>query len=115
MAHPVIHFEIQSSNAAKVQDFYAKVFDWKIDTNNPMNYGMVSTGGEGGINGGIAPAQGPNRVTFYVQTDDPQGTLDKALSLGATMVAPVMEVPGGPTIALFSDPEGNVVGLVNGM
>jgi predicted enzyme related to lactoylglutathione lyase len=25
------------------------------------------------------------------------------------------EIPGGPTIALFTDPEGHVIGLVKGM
>jgi predicted enzyme related to lactoylglutathione lyase len=26
-----------------------------------------------------------------------------------------MDVPGGPSIAMFTDPQGNVVGLVKGM
>jgi predicted enzyme related to lactoylglutathione lyase len=30
-------------------------------------------------------------------------------------VTPPMDVPGGPTIAFFSDPAGNVIGLMKGM
>jgi predicted enzyme related to lactoylglutathione lyase len=28
---------------------------------------------------------------------------------------PAMDVPDGPTIALFADPKGNTIGLVEGM
>ncbi len=41
MAHPVVHWEITAKDAGKMQEFYGKLFDWKIDANNPMNYGMV--------------------------------------------------------------------------
>jgi predicted enzyme related to lactoylglutathione lyase len=43
-----------------------------------------------------------------------QAYLDKAERLGATVVMPVTDM-GDFTIALFSDPAGNVSGLVNGM
>ena len=114
MPNPVVHFEIQTKNAEQIRQFYSKLFGWKIDANNPMDYGMVDTGGQG-INGGIGGAQGPNMVTFYVQTDDPQASLDKATSLGATVMMPVSKVTDDTTIALFADPDGNVVGLVKGM
>ncbi len=49
MAHPVVHWEIAAKDSGKLQEFYSKLFEWKIDSNNPMNYGAVETGGEGGI------------------------------------------------------------------
>ena len=111
MPNPVVHFEIQSNNAKKVQQFFVDLFEWHVDANNPMDYGIVDTHA-GGINGGIGPAQGPNRVTFYVEVDDLQAYLDKAERLGAKTVMPVTVIPNMVTLALFSDPEGNVVGLV---
>src|SRR5256886_10869847 len=30
MTHPVVHFEIGCRDIAKTQDFYKKLFDWKI-------------------------------------------------------------------------------------
>jgi uncharacterized protein len=51
----------------------------------------------------------------YAQVDDLQATLDKATSLGAKVILPVTDVPGGPTIAMFADPAGNVTGLMKGM
>ena len=112
MPNPVIHFEIQSNQAEKLQEFYAKLFDWHVDANNPMNYGMVDTRSQEGINRGIGPTSGPNMVTFYIQVDDLQAYLDRAESLGGTTVMPPTEIPGAVTFALFTDPEGNKIGLV---
>ena len=117
MGAPVVHWEIVSPNAAQLQKFYGELFDWHVDTNNPMGYGMVDTHGEGGINGGIGSPQGgaPGHFTMYVQVDDLQKYLDRAESLGAKTIMPPMEIPGDVTIALFADPDGRVIGLVKGM
>ena len=53
MGKPVVHWELWSKDPAKVSDFYAKVFDWKIQDMPELNYRLVETGGSGGINGGI--------------------------------------------------------------
>jgi predicted enzyme related to lactoylglutathione lyase len=37
------------------------VFDWKIQHMPEMNYRVVETGGQGGINGGIMQPQHPGR------------------------------------------------------
>jgi predicted enzyme related to lactoylglutathione lyase len=50
-----------------------------------------------------------------VQVDDLQAALDKAESLGGKTVMAPDQVPGGPALAMFADPEGNVIGLVSGM
>ncbi|MEX2245612.1 MAG: VOC family protein [Dehalococcoidia bacterium] len=116
MTRPIVHFEILGKDAKKLQDFYSALFGWSIDANNPMNYGLIGpTVGapENGIGGGIAASQdGKPFVTVYVQVVDLNETLKKAESLGGKPVMQPMDVPGGPSIAQFSDPEGNVVGLV---
>jgi predicted enzyme related to lactoylglutathione lyase len=115
MANPVVHFEVLGKDAAKLQTFYGKLFGWKVDANNPMQYGMVEAG-TGGIGGGVGPTQdGSTLVTFYVQVDDLQAALDKAEKLGAKTIMPPMDIPDGPKIAQFADPEGNTIGLVTGM
>jgi uncharacterized protein len=114
MPNPVVHWEIMSStNGKRLQEFYANLFGWKVDTNNPMDYGLVDTETSRGIPGGIGPTEGPTRVTVYVEVDDPQAYLDKAVSLGGTVLMPVSEIPGANvTLALFSDPSGNTTGLM---
>ena len=115
MGNPVVHFEVAGKEAKKLQKFYADLFGWKIDANNPMDYGMVAAE-EGGIGGGVSPSpDGGTHVTFYVQVDDLQAALDKAEKLGGKTVNPPMDVPGGPSLAHFTDPEGNFIGLAKGM
>lgn len=113
MPNPVVHFEIMGSDGAALQGFYRDLFGWKVETDNEWQYGMVETGGEGGINGGIAGTQNgdASRVTIYASVDDPQAYLDKAEGLGAMTLMPVTDI-GGMVIAMFRDPAGNVTGLV---
>jgi predicted enzyme related to lactoylglutathione lyase len=112
MPNPVTHFEVSGPDAAALQSFYGSLFGWKIDADNEMNYGMVDTG-EGGIGGGVGPTpDGQGHVTWYVQVADLQAALDKAESLGGKTVNPPMDVPGGPSIAHFADPAGNLIGLL---
>ena len=116
MGSPVTHFEVHGKDGDTLNKFYAELFDWHVDSDNPMNYGMVDThGGDRGINGGIAQDDQGAFVTFYVEVDDLQAALDKAEQLGGKTVMKPMEVPGGPTLAQFTDPEGNLIGLAKGM
>lgn len=113
MNHPVVHFEVTGGDGKALMSFYKELFGWSIDDDNPMNYGLVDTqsGGEG-IGGGIASGEQSDHLTFYVQSDDLQASLDKAEQLGGKTVAPPMELPMGISIALFTDPAGHLVGLV---
>jgi len=114
MGKPVLHFEINGRNGVKLQKFYAKLFGWKIKNMPEMNYGMVKTGGRGGINGGIGQIKG-HGVIVYVGVDNVKKYLDAAKKAGGKVVMPPTDIPGGPTIAVFRDPEGNETGLVHGM
>jgi len=115
MARPVVHFEIRGKDAKRLQEFYASLFDWKIDTNNPVGYGLVEAGEGGpeqGVGGGIAQADGEPLVMIFVQVVSLEETLQEAERLGGKAVVQPMDVPRGPTIAQFQDPEGNLIGLV---
>lgn len=114
-ARPVVFFEIHGKDPAKLREFYGDLFNWQIDTNNPMNYGMVSPGiggPEEGVGGGITSSPNAPYVSIYVQVADLDETLKKAESMGGKAVMQPMDVPNGPTIAQMADPEGNVIGLV---
>lgn len=111
MPNPVVHFEVLGKDVKKSQEFYANLFGWHVDANNPMNYGIVDTHDEG-INGGIAASDGPTRVTIYVQVDDINDYLKKAEGLGGKTIMPRTEIPNMVTMALFSDIDGNTIGLV---
>ncbi len=116
MAHPVAWFEIHGKDGAKLSSFYQSLFGWKVDSNNPMNYGMIDTGaGEGAIGGGITSGEESPWVTFYVSVPDIDAAVASVSKLGGTVIMPPDAVPGGPTIALVTDPEGNRIGLMKPM
>ena len=119
MKHPVVWFEVLGEDGAKLQRFYGELFGWKIDANNAMKYGMVEAqaGGMQGIPGGVGGTYAGMRpmVTFYVETPEIGKTLAEAQRLGAKVVLPRKELPAGPPIALFQDPEGHLIGLVEHM
>jgi uncharacterized protein len=116
MPAPVTHFEINAKDSKRARDFYGALFGWNINHDPAMNYGMVDTGVKMGINGGISQVMGdnPSNVTFYVQVEDVQAHLDKAVGMGAQVVMPLTEVPNMVTFAMFADFEGNIIGLVKG-
>jgi predicted enzyme related to lactoylglutathione lyase len=111
MGQPVVHFEIGCKDLDKSRDFYAKLFDWKMEP-----YGsaaMISTGQNAGIQGHLnALGHEPhNYVTIYVQVDNLPAYLDKAGKLGGKTLVPPTEVPGMGTFAWMADPEGSIIGL----
>lgn len=117
MGRPVVHFEVVTNgDAAELAKFYGDTFSWNIDTNNPLNYGLVSDQ-DAGIGGGIGGTPDPNmpgHVTFYVQVPDLDATLKEISSRGGKTVMGPESVVSGTTIAIFLDPHGNMVGLTKG-
>ena len=115
MGDPIVHFEITGKDGAGLQKFYSKLFGWKVDASNPVSYGLVDTGSNGrGIAGGIASSQdGKSSATFYIEVKDINAKLKELEKSGGKIVTPVTTVPGMVTFALFTDPAGNVIGLVD--
>jgi len=115
MGQPVVHFEVLGKDDGKLQDFYTRLFDWKIDATNSMGYGIVDTQADGkGIGGGVGCSpDGSSMVTFYVEVDDLSAYLKKAEGLGGKTIPPPMDIPGMVSLALLADPEGHVVGIVS--
>ena len=60
MKHPVIWFEVMGSDGPKLQKFYTDLFGWKMNTDNPMKYGMIDAIGKG-IPGGVGEGPEPGK------------------------------------------------------
>ncbi|MBG0831880.1 glyoxalase [Planomonospora sp. ID67723] len=109
------------------------MFAWRIDANNPAQYGVVTrdenVNADGiGIGGAVyevpetpSPTwRGPSRadgyqghVTVYVEVDDVEAALAQAERLGGSRMQGPDEVMGGLIMGKFSDPEGHLIGLVS--
>jgi predicted enzyme related to lactoylglutathione lyase len=116
MGDPATNFEINSGDPEKARRFYTSVFGWKMNEVPETGYTFVDTdAGNKGIGGGIGPLRGPKPfVTFYVVVRDLDATLKKATDAGGKVVFPATKVGPTTTIALFSDLDGNVIGLTDG-
>ncbi|HET7806871.1 MAG TPA: VOC family protein [Gaiellaceae bacterium] len=120
MGQAVVHFEVVGKDGDALRRYYGELFGWNIDTNNPMQYGMVdgkdntTASGDTGIGGGVA--QGPDgyegHVTFYVAVPDVEAALQKAESLGGRRVMGPENIMDMVELGQFTDPEGNLIGVV---
>lgn len=112
MGNPVVHFEIGAADDGPLVEFYGQLFGWGLQSYAGGGYTTIDTRGGGGINGGIGRSQtGEPWSAFYVETEDLQATLDRAGALGGTTVLPVTSL-GPVRIAMFSDPDDLLIGLV---
>jgi predicted enzyme related to lactoylglutathione lyase len=113
MGNPVVHFEVGAVDAERARRFYAELFDWDIRV-DPSGYGMIGTGSPAGIAGGLMPTPPgrPAYVTFYVGVDDLDEALARVVELGGKPLVEPQQISAEMAFALFTDPDGNVVGLL---
>ena len=114
MGQPVVHWEFWSDDPARIGEFYQNVFGWKIRPIPEMDYRLVETGGQGGINGGIMkPKAGPwpGKLAFYINVDDIDAFSQKVRGAGGKILVEKTDMPGVGQFALFEDPDGRVLGM----
>ena len=110
-SRPVVHWAITARDPARQRDFYAALFNWSIEDGPIMNIAAGIGGPEPGPGGHIQAGDTPG-VALYVQVRDIKESLERAVELGGAKVSDPFDVPGGPTIAFVTDPEGNPLTLV---
>jgi predicted enzyme related to lactoylglutathione lyase len=108
VAHPVMQFQILSSNPDQTARFYSELFGWQVDQNNALGYRRIQTGSPEGIQGGIwpAPPQAPTFVQLFMAVDDVKASAASAEKLGATVLIPPTMLPEGDEMAVLHDPQG---------
>jgi uncharacterized protein len=114
MGNPFVHVELMSTDVGKAKTFYGKMFDWEFeDIPMPdMTYTMIRVGE--GAGGGLMknPIPGaPSMFVPYILVDDVNAAKAKAMSLGATVLRDVTEVPDGGSFVIIADPTGAMLGL----
>ena len=115
MGRPVVHFEIGGRDSEQLRGFYTELFDWNLTVAEDLNNYAGVCAEEEGIGGGIMSTtedMPPNHVTIYIQVEDLQAYLDKAESLGGKTIMPPIPIRDDVgSMAMFSDPSGNCIGL----
>lgn len=105
-------FDICSPDAPRAKTFYQEMFGWPINVLDE-NYALIGPAEE--LVGGIGQ-DGPDRpytgIVVYFRVDDVDAALDRAEKLGGGRRMEPVPIPGRGRIAVFTDPDGNTVGLL---
>ena len=111
----ICHIEISCKNAARAGRFYEDLFGWNIDNSMGEEYlflqPKIGVGGALAQNASHCPG---DNVIFYVEVDDIDAFLKKAVQLGGKEVRVKTEIPGHGWYGHFVDPDGNKIGLFTG-
>jgi predicted enzyme related to lactoylglutathione lyase len=85
-----------------------------VNADNALGYRRIDTGSTRGIAGGIwpAPPQAHSFVQLFVEVTDIAGDVERATSLGATVLIPPQRLPEGDQLAILRDPDGMSFGLM---
>jgi predicted enzyme related to lactoylglutathione lyase len=102
--HPV-------SDLARAKPVYAALLGIQPQADAPYYVGFDA----GGQHIGLVPGGGQEGMTSpvaYWQVADIEAKLAEVTAAGATLTEPPRDVGGGRLVASFSDPDGNVLGLL---
>jgi predicted enzyme related to lactoylglutathione lyase len=110
-ARPVVHWEIEARDPERQRAFYSALFSWDIGDGPIMSIAPGLGGPEPGPAGHIRRGE-RSGVSLYVQVRDLAQSLERTRELGGTVLTDPFDVPGGPTLAAITDPEGIALMLV---
>lgn len=121
-ADKVSWFEMPADDVRRVSEFYSKVFGWETppmgdDATFALTVAADENGNPtevGGINGGFHKRAGASDAgpVINIHVDDIDAKLKAVEAAGGRVIQPRTEVGEyGLSMALFSDTEGNVMGV----
>jgi predicted enzyme related to lactoylglutathione lyase len=131
MPRPV-HFEIHASDPATSRTFYENVFGWRFQQWGDNPYWVVVTGdgdpmsgkpsAQPGVDGGMLPRRGDppvdgapvNAFVMTIDVPDCDAFVEKALAAGGSIALPADDMPGVGRLAYVKDPDGNILGMLQG-
>ena len=101
-AAPIVFFDVAGPDANELKSFYSEIFGWKIDAND----GITAPNLKGTLR------QDPPETLIYLGVPDIAASLTTIVASGGSVVMPRTVVPNVVTLAIFKDPAGNRMGLV---
>ena len=108
---PIVFFDIAAPELANQAQFYKDIFGWQVGPDGRLSVPAASP--LPGLLRVEPPSQGPlTERVIYLGVPSINATLAKITARGGAVVFPRTEVPGVVVVALFTDPAGNRMGLV---
>jgi predicted enzyme related to lactoylglutathione lyase len=112
MANPFVHIELHTRDENKSKQFYASMFDWKMEEFPGMDYTIINVGE--GTGGGMMKnpmPDDPDNWLPYILVDDVAASTKKAKSLGAAIAKDITEVQDMGWFSVIIDPTGAAFGI----
>ena len=109
------HAEIPSTNLDRSKDFYAKLFGWEF---KPFGNGYLLFNTHKSFTIGLKKVEKIKKgesTIFHVRVNDIEEYLNKAKFLGGKIFREKTIIPVMGSYALFNDPDGNTIGLFQGI
>lgn len=114
MPNPIVHWELMGPDGEAQRSFYSAIFDWKMTGAEGFENYWFTEGDEMVVNGAVGQGsdETPQYQCVYFGVEDIDSKLAEVAAQGGETVLPRTEIPGVVTFAMFHDPAGNLVGLV---
>ncbi|MET4078155.1 VOC family protein [Janibacter sp. UYMM211] len=111
----ITHIDIPVSDLARASEFYSGLFGWQI-AEVPGYEGYPMWQAPNKISGGgLAPrGEGFTQPRSYIEVDSIEETLAKVRESGGAVVMEKSPISETSWWAVFTDPDGNVVGVYEG-
>ncbi len=122
--NPVVHFEMPTKNKKRVKKFYEVAFGWEMDqlgkemghyllaTTTPLDKNRMHKE-KGAINGGFFQYGPEGKIPHLViSVDDLKKHIKIVKKVGGKIIGKPMDIPGIGKFVMFSDTEGNQVGML---
>jgi predicted enzyme related to lactoylglutathione lyase len=113
----IIHVELPSDDLERATSFYSQLFGWDLQQLPEMpDYALFQDrAGESGGAIGLRGQTAPERLRIYVEVEALEAAVAKVIELGGSIAVEITDVPGQGRYAAIVDPEGNEIGLWEGL
>lgn len=113
----IVHIDLVSKDFEKSKNFYREIFGWRCtEVNVPGMHYMLWNPPSGPAGGFRRPSEADEptpRVINYIRVESIDETLEAIEGNGGKVIVPKTTVsPEVGFMALFSDPDGNQLGLI---
>ena len=114
MGNPIVHWELMGPDGGAMAAFYQDMFGWDSEAVPGFDQYFMVSGDHAGLGGAVGKGseQMPAYMTMYIEVASIDEHLAKIEAAGGSTVIPRTVVPETVVFAMFTDPAGNIVGLV---
>lgn len=114
MTGRIVHWELMGPDGDALKDFYSTIFGWESEGVPGFDSYYMVDAESAGVGGAVGKGSNdmPAYLTMYIEVENINDHLQTITSAGGTTIVPRTVVPGTVVFAMFQDPAGNIVGLV---